>query len=272
VSTALTFIVPVRHQDNAKDWSRLKANLTQTLASISNQTSGSWKAIVVANEGADLPALPKNVEALRVTFPPNTLHEKGNATQEEFYEAFRMDKGRRVLAAMLAAESTSHFMIVDDDDLVSGRLAEFVARNPLSNGWVVKQGYVWTDQGSMLFAHPNVNSLCGSTLIVRAALYGLPATASGWPDERIAKLLGSHRQIADHLSQAGTPLEALPFPGTIYRIGHAGNHSGKGGIADEFFWNRRYLRRPWSLGKNLLMLRPITRETRQEFFGAGRAN
>ena len=272
MSTALTFLIPVRHQDNAKDWSRLKANLSQTLASISNQTAGSWKAIVVANEGADLPALPNQVEAVRVTFPPNTLHEKGNATQEEFYEAFRLDKGRRVLAAMLAAGKTSHFMIVDDDDLVSGRLAEFVARNQASNGWVVKQGYIWTDQGSVLFAHPNLNSLCGSTLIVRSDLYDLPATAAGWSDERIKKMLGSHRQIANHLSETGTPLEQLPFPGGIYRIGHAGNHSGKGGIGDEFFWNRRYIRRPWALANNLLQLRPITRAMRQEFFGAGRAN
>ena len=271
MSIALTFIIPVRHQDNAKDWSRLKANLSQTLASISNQAADSWKAIVVANEGADLPTLPKKVEALRVNFPPNTLHEKGTATQEEFYEAFRFDKGRRVLAAMLAAEKTSHFMIVDDDDLVSRQLAGFVERNPSSNGWVVKQGYIWTDQGSALFAHSDLNGLCGSTLIVRSRLYDLPATASGWSDERIRKMLGSHRQIAEHLSQAGTPLERLPFRGAIYRIGHAGNHSGKGGIADEFFWNRRYIRRPWVLGNNLLKLRPITSEIRQEFFGAGRA-
>jgi hypothetical protein len=272
VSIALTFIVPVRHQDNAKDWSRLKANLTQTLASISNQTADCWKAIVVANEGADLPALPDKVEAVRVNFPPNTLHERGNATQEEFYEAFRLDKGRRVLSAMLAAGKTSHFMIVDDDDLVSGRLAEFVAQNPSSNGWVVKTGYIWTDQGSVLFAHPNLNSLCGSTLIVRSESYDLPATFSAWPEARIRKMLGGHRQIVDHLSQAGVPLEELPFRGAIYRIGHAGNHSGLGGIADQFFWRPRYRRRPWSLAKNLLRLRPITREIRHEFFGAGRAN
>jgi hypothetical protein len=262
----------VRHQDNAKDWSRLKANLSQTLASIANQTSNSWRAIVVANEGADLPALPAKVDVLRVTFPPNALHDKGSAPQSEIYEAFRFDKGRRVLAAMLAAEPTSHFMIVDDDDFVSSRLAEFVERNPSANGWVIKQGYIWTDQGSVLFSYSDLNGLCGSTLIVRSDLYELPEPGSAWPDDRIRMMLGSHRQIGNHLAQAGTPLEPLPFPGAIYRIGHAGNHSGKGGIADEFFLSRRYVRRPWALGRNLLKLRPITRELRQEFFGAGRLN
>lgn len=268
MSAALTFIIPVRHQANAKDWRRLKANLSQTLASISNQRAGSWNAIVVANQGADLPALPNKVEALWVMFPPNSLHDKGTATQDQFYEAFRIDKGRRVLAAMLAAKDAGHFMIVDDDDFVSRRLAEFVEQNRSNNGWVIKNGYYWTDQGSVLFSHSDLNRVCGSTLIIRSDLYDLPATASGWSDDRIRTMLGSHRQIDDYLSKAGTPLQSLPFPGSVYRIGHAGAHSGKGGIADEFFWNRRNIRRPWMLGSNLLRLRPITQTVRQEFFGA----
>ncbi|MGO7360364.1 galactosyl transferase, partial [Rhizobium ruizarguesonis] len=45
--TLVTFIIPVRHQENARDWSRLKANLTQTVASISKQTNGDWRGIIV---------------------------------------------------------------------------------------------------------------------------------------------------------------------------------------------------------------------------------
>ena len=49
----VTFIIPVRHQENARDWTLLKANLAQTVASISNQTSKAWRGIIVATEGAD---------------------------------------------------------------------------------------------------------------------------------------------------------------------------------------------------------------------------
>jgi hypothetical protein len=38
VST-LTFVVPVRHQANARDWSELKRNLAQTLRSLSSQSA-----------------------------------------------------------------------------------------------------------------------------------------------------------------------------------------------------------------------------------------
>lgn len=80
--TLVTFIIPVRHQENARDWSRLKANLTQTVASISNQTNGDWRGIIVANEGADLPDLPEKFSAVRVTFPPNDLHELERAARK----------------------------------------------------------------------------------------------------------------------------------------------------------------------------------------------
>ena len=37
--TGITFIIPVRHQANAKDWTRLKGNLQQTAISIAAQTN-----------------------------------------------------------------------------------------------------------------------------------------------------------------------------------------------------------------------------------------
>jgi hypothetical protein len=65
----LSFIIPVRHQNNARDWGQLKANLAETLASISAQSKPDWRGYVAANHGADLPPLPERFEAVRVDFP-----------------------------------------------------------------------------------------------------------------------------------------------------------------------------------------------------------
>jgi len=35
----LTFVIPVRHQDTAKSWQRIRKNLSETIASITNQDS-----------------------------------------------------------------------------------------------------------------------------------------------------------------------------------------------------------------------------------------
>ena len=75
---ALTFVIPVRHQDNARDWGKLKSNLTATVKSIASQESTDWKAIIVANRGADLPALPAGFDVKWVDFASNPLHEQGS--------------------------------------------------------------------------------------------------------------------------------------------------------------------------------------------------
>lgn len=263
----LTFIIPVRHQDNARDWSRLKANLTETVASISNQSHEDWRAIIVANEGADLPRLPDRFSVERVQFPPNLQHENKGVSREEFHDAFRIDKGRRVLSAMLRARDSKFFMIVDDDDFVSSRIVPHVARYPTANGWTIDRGYVWSDGGRLLFEGDSFNHLCGTSLIIRSDLYGIPDRFEDASPEWIKSMLGSHVRIAAILAERGTPLEPLPFRGAVYRIGHAGSHSGAPGIFRKYFWNRDLRYHPTEALRNLGRLKLLDENLRREFFG-----
>ena len=263
----VTFIIPVRHQDNARDWTLLKANLAQTIASISNQNHDDWRAIIVSNEGADLPSLPDRFEVVRVTFPPNDLHEIGQAGLEEVYEAFRADKGRRVLMGMLAASDSRFFMIVDDDDFVSARIVRHVSENPDANGWAIDRGYIWDDGGKLLLGYDEFNHLCGTSLIVRSDLYGLPRrfddASLGW----IKSMLGSHVRIADILAGRGTPLSPLPFRGAVYRVAHGGSHSKAPSLLTRYFLSREALKRPRRMLRNLARLRLVGDSARREFFG-----
>lgn len=261
----LTFIIPVRHQANAKDWNRLKANLRQTVASIAAQTSPDWNGFVVANHGADLPPLPPNFSDVRVDFSPNVLHDMDNADRETVYRAFRQDKGQRVLAGLLAARPQGHVMIVDDDDFVSRRLADHVARNPQANGWFIGGGYVWSDGGSLVLRHNSFSHICGTSHIIRADLYAIPSRFDAATPEYIQKMLGSHMQIADELARQGTPLQPLPFRGAIYRIGHPGAHSQSKSILRTFFADSHGI---GSLLRNTLKLGYVSPQMRREFFAA----
>ncbi|WP_379067751.1 galactosyl transferase [Mesorhizobium sp. UC22_110] len=263
----VTFIIPVRHQDNARDWGLLKANLTQTVASISNQTNGDWQGIIVANEGADLPDLPAGFSVVRVTFPPNVLHEIDKANVEDVYDAFRADKGRRVLMGMLAARDSSFFMIVDDDDFVSARIVEHVAENQNTNGWTIDKGYIWDDGGKILLGYDDFSHLCGTSLIIRAALYGLPERFEDASLDWIKSMLGSHVRIADILAKNGTPLAPLPFRGAVYRVGHAGSHSKAPSLLVKYFLSWEALKRPRRLLRNMGKLRLVDDGARREFFG-----
>lgn len=267
MTAALTFIIPVRHQDNAKDWLHLKANLAQTLRSLAAQTSKDWRAIVVANNGADLPPLPPQVEVARVDFPPNVLHEQGGADREAFYDACRMNKGERVLAGMLHAGEMRYVMVVDDDDCVSSRLAEYVAMHAGPPGWYIHDGFLWEDSSNYLYRYSGFSRLCGTSHIVRADLYRLPASMDLAEPEYIRTMLGSHIFIDSYLRESGTPLVPLPFVGAVYRVGHPGAHSKSQGVFAQYFMHRWLLRSPGELVRRLRRLKFLSRSLRQEFFG-----
>jgi hypothetical protein len=263
----VTFIIPVRHQENAKDWPALKARLSQTVASIAGQSHSDWRGIIVANEGADLPDLPPQFSAARVTFPPNRLHDMGTADKEQVYDAFRLDKGRRVLSGMLAARDSQFFMIVDDDDFVSSNIVAHIARHPDANGWKIDKGYIWSEGGRLIMHYNDFATFCGTSLIVRSALYGLPESIDAADIDYMKTMLGSHVRIGKILAERGTPLETLPFRGAIYRIGHSGAHSKSSDLLSTYFFNTHAIRHPRRFVGNLLRIRPLGSGLRSEFFG-----
>jgi hypothetical protein len=264
----LTFIVPVRHQDNAPNWQNVKRHLSDTILSISQQQGDGWKAIIVANQGAELPDIPQGFEVKRVDFPPNKLYTQGTAEQEEFYDACRFDKGRRILAGMLHAGEMGHVMVVDDDDFISRRLTSFVRENPQANGWYIRDGYIWSDGGRLLYRSSDFFQMCGTSHIVRADLYRIPPTMEAADGTYIRRLLGSHRFLCEHLDASGTPLTPLPFIGAVYRTGHADSYIGSRTILKEYFLRKGLLKAPTEIARRALRLKLKDRRIEQEFFGA----
>ncbi len=263
----LTFVIPVRHQDNARDWPRLKDNLSQTIKSISNQDSEGWKAVIVANHGADLPGMPAEFSVKRVDFPPNKLHVQGSASVEAFRDAVRSDKGRRILAGMLHAGPMGHVMVVDDDDFISRRLTSFVARHRDENGWYIRDGYIWSNNGRLLYRYSNFSHLCGTSHIVRSDLYGIPNSLETADDDYFRRALGSHVFIQGDLEAKGTPLQPLPFPGAVYRTGHGESHSRSNSILRQYFIKKSLLGRPAEFLRRLACLKVKSDKMEREFFG-----
>jgi hypothetical protein len=245
----------------------VRRNLSQTLKSVSAQTHDGWRCVVVANAGADLPTPPANVEFNLVDFSPNPIFEQGRHSRDEYYDAVRWDKGRRVLAGMLQMRESRYFMVVDDDDLVSRNLTRFVAHHLGANGWYVRDGYVWRDGGTMLYRHPDFCNFCGSSLIIRSDLFELPLSIECADPHQVRRMLGSHVFIKRQLADRGVPLEPLPFPGAVYRVGHMGAHSRSRGLLRTFFLRPELLRRPSELPRRISRLRLLTQSVRGEFWG-----
>lgn len=266
MTVIVTFVIPVRHQDNCNDWAKLKSNLTQTLMSISQQTNPNWRAVVVANQGADLPELPDKVEVTYVDFLPNHLYQRDGITKKTFYEAVRLDKGSRVLSGMLAIRDTHYYMVVDDDDLISNRLVDFIATQTQTqtSGWKVTEGYIWGDGGKFLLLNREFHYLCGTSLIIRADLYNLPETIDQISEDEIRTVFGSHIKVIEHFLEKGITLKPFPFRATIYRVGYGGSHS----LSPKFFkfiFNKKILLKPHQFILNVLSLRLLTDRIKKEF-------
>lgn len=267
MNAILTFVIPVRHPANAVDWAMLKVRLAQTLRSVSAQDSPGWRGVVVANEGADLPPMPDGWEVVRVAFPPNPLYQQGSADKEAFYDAVRLDKGRRVLAGMLHARASDYFMVVDDDDLVSRRLVGHLRANPGAAGWHVRDGYFWREGSHLLYLHGEFSKYCGTSYIVLSDLYGLPDSMDNADEAFVRSMLGSHVLLPARLAEAGHRILPLPFQGAVYRIGHSGAHSRSGGLRSQLLSAGRPLGDPLRAILRLRRLRPLTASIRDEFFG-----
>jgi hypothetical protein len=246
----LTFVIPLRHPQNSTDWPALKRRLADTIRSIAGQDDVRWRAIIVANEGADLPVLPGNFEVKQVDFPPNPMFEQADNDLEAFRDACRLDKGRRVLAGILEADKTGYVMVVDDDDFVSRRLTSFVAGCPRENGWYVQNGYIWGDGGRLIYEYAD-----------------LPASVDAADPDYVRKMFGSHIFIREHLAARGQPLAPLPFVGAVYRIGHAGAHSKSAGLLKQVFFKRELLKNPLKLVGRFSRLRLLGTNARRQFWG-----
>jgi hypothetical protein len=265
--SVLNFVIPLRHPQNSTDWPALKRRLADTIRSIAGQDDVRWRAIIVANEGADLPRLPNNFEVRQVDFPPNPMFEQGDNDLEAFRDACRLDKGRRVLAGILEADKTGYVMVVDDDDFVSRRLTSFVAGYPGENGWFVQNGYIWGDGGRLIYEYADFSKFCGTSHIIRADLYQLPASVEAADPDYVRKMFGSHIFIREYLAARGQPLAPLPFAGAVYRIGHAGAHSRSPGLFKQVFFKRELLKNPLKLVGRFSRLRLLGATVRHQFWG-----
>ncbi len=264
MQTVLSFILPVRHPANARDWARVKANLAQTAASIAAQTIPAWNAVIVANRDADLPNLPAGFSVCRVDFPPNPLHEQGANNLETFRNAFRIDKGRRVLAGLLHSKLAPFVMICDDDDLVHIGLAAFVASHPSANGWYFGDGWVWEDGSRLLYRESRFHRICGTSHILRSDLCRIPDRIEAASEDYLCRMWGGHLAMDADFAARGHALQPLPFPGAIYRIGHPGAHSQSTGLQQRYFLSRN----PLTIVRALCRLRWLTSRMQREYFHA----
>lgn len=213
------FGIPLRSKEASKNWDIVSKLFNRTLNSVYNQTNPEFKIIVACH---DIPRLNREYDE-RVEFIKVSSQIPKNK------EEMMLDKGFKIhtIAMRIREYGAGYTMMVDADDLISNKIAEYVINNNNNNGFISKNGYyyhVGNDYIKKGHKFPN-----GSSTIVKYEVNDLPnayyesmTTNNNNNPHIIRKRHGDIPRICKEMGRGLTP---LPFIASIYVRDTGDNHS-----------------------------------------------
>jgi hypothetical protein len=170
------------------------------------------------------------------------------------------DKGLKVRRGLVEAGKSGpgHVMIVDADDCIHRRLAEWVEKHDPSQSWVIDQGY-WYDEGNRTVRFIKCfDRICGTSFIARLEQDDFPVDMTAVRGSYFDYLIDGHVKAADYLRNHGRTVANLPFPGTVYVKETGENYTGKKGPGFRYLGLKTHL-------QQLAQIRPLTPAIRASF-------
>ncbi|MEB3341991.1 glycosyltransferase family 2 protein [Okeania sp.] len=253
----LLFVIPLKSQQTSKSWETVSRLFERTIKSVCNQSSNSFRVVVVCHELPNNQYIHPYVDYVRVEFPQVSSQDQVNLLIRK-----RTDKVRKVLTGIKYAQenySFTHIMVVDADDCVSKHLAQLVEQSPQNNGWFVNKGYLYKEGSKYLYIkRQNFDRWCGTSIILRRDLYPLPETLESNNLDYYNRYYIPHSKAVELLANRETPISPLPFPGSVYIVCHNENVLRK-----ENLINPKGLLP--KIKKVLFNYRPITLSIRKDF-------
>lgn len=227
------FGIPLRSKGASKNWEHVVKIFRRTLRSVCAQTDPDFRVLVACH---DIPESKEpydsRVEFLVADTPVPTNRDE-----------MMLDKGWKLsmIGKRVRELGGGYTMIVDADDLISNRIADYVNSHPGENGFVSDYGFVYNDGFLYMKKIWGLHRICGSCIIVNYVPEELPDTLPEnlWDNTPMDRWLirKPHTAMLQALEQQGKPLAKMPFPTTIYVRNTGDNHSMLGG--DDLSWKRK---------------------------------
>jgi hypothetical protein len=229
----LAFITTLRHPQNSANYDRVEAQLQDTLASLTRQSSDDYVVILIGNRRPGFP-LPERTVFVEVDFPPPSDHDGPHTGPA----AGIWDKGTKNAIGLAAARefAPEYVMFADADDFVHRNLAAFVHARPGRPGWAIDRGWMYSRARNAYKLRRNFYNICGTSFIMPFEAYEVPADLTVSATQReIAEAFGErlehvleHGWAFDWWRKHGRVLDLLPFPGAVYHLDHGENHCDNG--------------------------------------------
>lgn len=273
----IAFITSFRARALAQDWDHHILLLERCVRSMLAQTAGEVCVVVACHEIPDTPLTQETrVHFLPVNSPPPMRNNDDMCADK----VLKLSAGSQ----WARAQGYEYVVFTDADDLMSNRVAGFVADRRGENGWYCQSQMFYRYGGRFMRFSDIPGPTAGPCVIVRADLlkFAQPPFSGLWTEFVIAdgevnylKLLGRHGETVstlaavglghyrDYMIKEGHPLKRLPFPANVVINHHDSTSFVSGGLG-----SYQPLRFRTALQRSLRWLpsvRLVTRSVRDEF-------
>ena len=207
------FGIPLRSRQASRDWRRVCALLDATLNSTLRQLTPDVEVIIACHQ---LPTVHSRDR--RVTF----LQAKHPKPRDRLEQMFDKRSKKIMLAEEICRRGGGYLMLLDSDDLVSNRLAEFVLQHDNERGYLVDHGFVYDAQLRQLAPVSDFDRVCGSSVIPYLSSADCRDPRFAWRE-----YVGDtwHAEFRTTSANIGRTLDPLPFPAVVYVTNNGENHS-----------------------------------------------
>ncbi|MBQ7434846.1 MAG: hypothetical protein IJV51_03490 [Oscillospiraceae bacterium] len=229
----ITFCIPLRSKQVSRDWEGVCRIFNRTLHSVYRQTDPDFRIYIACHE---IPELEHHYDE-RVQFLVS------DSPIPQTHDEMLLDKGWKIelISRKIRENGGGYTMLVDADDLVSNRIAEYAAQHPGENGFLSDTGYIYNEGDTYCKQVRRLHRTCGSCSIVNYTVEDLPEQMPEnlWDERHVDTFIirKSHRQIPDYMASLGRPLQTIPFPITVYVRNTGENHSMLKG--NDLSWKRK---------------------------------
>lgn len=222
----LGFIIPFISKAYSRDWLLHQRLLSNTLASISNQTDQSYLCYVVTSEKQLDIEFDNRVKVIEYPYQRLTYDQLVGYSPDGYIDIDHIERnydiGKKAhYGCQIAIEDgCTHVMKVDADDLISNRLVAHLKKYSILTNYYIPKGYAMHVNSRYLFTEDALDKINGSTNIV--AVEYLPSIDFNSRNINDFNWFTSHDYLKHRLRGNGAEVISIPFRAVIYVKHHAG--------------------------------------------------
>lgn len=218
----IAFAISLKSKTVSRDWTRVQANLADTLRSLMKNTDQNFRIIIAGHEKPELEELEhERVIWLPVDFPPPSFTNFGSFGRDKYRKRIEIGK-------YLRKEGYSgYFMPLDADDWIHHRFVEFIRSSPLLDAYIIDKGFQVNVMRKEVWYRNRFHSGCGSSAVFYFSNNDFPSTSKREDVEKtpFGMAVKDHKKVAEHLEEIDREYKMAEFPLVTWVLGHGDNNS-----------------------------------------------